>query len=249
MRAPLKRASWDTSTPDDQRIHKSLDFRIREAYPPARDTGDVLTGDGIERVSEEQCPPAPDDWGEGGSVLQALGSKGKRKRSSRGRASKEERSSRRTKRKSDYAKYLESATWKKIRAAALKRDEHTCRACKLRATVVHHVRYPTKLGEERMEWLYSLCATCHDGIHALAAQRGVTLRHATEAVLASPVVVETRVLPERPPRKKKKPKRKPSVRSTPTKTKKQKLADENERLHETFRVNRERRERRWDLRR
>lgn len=129
------------------------------------------TGDGIERVSGADASQRS-NGGEGGSVLQALGSKDERKYA---------RKKRRRDRKKEYERYLLSETWKKIRAAALERDEHACRACGKKATAVHHIRYPMNLGEEKMEWLYSLCTYCHTKIHAI---EGATLRAATNAVLA-----------------------------------------------------------------
>ena len=204
-----------------------------------RDKGDVLTGDGIERVSEEQGHPAP-DGGEGGSVLQALGSK-------------EVRKTRREEKKQRYAAYLESATWKKIRAKVLKRDKQTCLACKGRAQVVHHIRYPKKLGEEKLEWLYSLCMNCHDEIHRLA--QTTTLRKATRFIIDCPPGSKVVRLPDdwqlskRATRsrqfKKKKPSRKVG-KGPEAKMKKGKLrlAEDNERLHEIQRKAREKRERR-----
>jgi 5-methylcytosine-specific restriction endonuclease McrA len=134
----------------------------------------VHTGDGIERVSDVQSYPAL-RGGEGGSVLQALGSNERKKKL---------RKSRRDRRKTEYSKYLESPTWKKIRAQVLKRDGYRCRACRGQATVVHHRRYPMKLGEERLEWLFSMCAPCHDTIHAI---KGMTLREATDMVLGGKI--------------------------------------------------------------
>jgi 5-methylcytosine-specific restriction endonuclease McrA len=202
-----------------------------------RDTGDVQTGDGIERASQkprDTSHPTP-CGGEGGSVLQALGSK------------EERRKRRRQEKKEAYALYLKSSTWKKIRAAALTRDRHTCRACGRRAEVVHHIRYPAKLGQEKMEWLYSLCARCHDEIHRRATT--TTLRKATHHVLGSPA----------PSRKKKRKKTKrqdellaaklkelenwkPKMKQ-PAKGKKKRmsLAAENDRLHSFFTANRARR--------
>lgn len=129
------------------------------------------TGDGIERAEVSTDSLLTPVGGEGGSVLQALGSKA------------EERAKRRKKKKDSYAKYLEGPVWKKIRAAALKRDKHKCRACGDRARVVHHIRYPKNLGEEKMEWLYSLCAPCHDAIHRAAGS--MTLKAATNLILTA----------------------------------------------------------------
>jgi hypothetical protein len=169
-------------------------------------------------------------------VLQAPGSKA------------EARRKRREEKKRSYAKYLESPTWRKIRRAALERDGYLCRACGKKATVVHHIRYPKKLGEERMSWLYSLCRPCHDRIHEICGP-GRTLRKATNLVLDG--VGKVKVLPddhrlsahatrrrqlgskshEVYPRKKKNLRNiKTKQRSVPEK--KQQLIDENERLHQ-----------------
>jgi 5-methylcytosine-specific restriction endonuclease McrA len=87
------------------------------------------------------------EGGEGGSVLQALGSAGEKAQS---------RTERRAERKEAYAKYLDSSAWKKIRRVVLRGDGNTCLACGGRAEVVHHISYPKNLGEEKLEWLYSL---------------------------------------------------------------------------------------------
>lgn len=223
------------------------------------------TSDGIERVTGLESLSTP-SGGEGGSVPQALGSKA------------EERAKRRKKKKDSYAKYLEGPVWKKIRAAALERDKRTCRACQGRATVVHHIRYPKNLGEEKMEWLYSLCAPCHDAIHRAA--KTMTLKKATERILASPTDTSNVVyLPDdwrlsksatkKRQRKRKRPQssRKPkkqkkllpptgqkinisgsgpplSLHASADKKKRMTLTKSNDELHEFFKANRERRERR-----
>ena len=203
------------------------------------------TGDGIQRVTTSESLLAP-SGGEGGSVPQALGSKA------------EERAKRRKAKKDSYAKYLESSTWRKIRAKALARDKHKCRACGEKAQHVHHIRYPKNLGEEKMDWLYSLCVPCHEAVHRAATT--MTLRAATDLILGATREGKVTRLPDagrrqmlrtrkNPPGKKsKKQKRKIRVRPAhikDTKNKKQKLIDANEELHATFAANRERRERRW----
>lgn len=164
-------------------------------------------------------------------MLQALGSKA------------EERAKRRKRKKDSYARYLESSTWKKIRARVLKRDKHTCRACGTPAQVVHHIRYPKNLGEERLEWLYALCVLCHDEIHRRASVKGCSLRRATREVLNLPP-------PHPTPKKPKKATARPVTRiklrpaiHPPKVNKRDTLAAENDRLHEIQRRNRERRTR------
>lgn len=204
------------------------------------DTGDVPTAKGSKAKAEALLAS---NGGEGGSVPQALGSKERRRK-------------RRQQKKEDYSSYLLSPTWRKIRAAALKRDKNKCRACGCAARDVHHIRYPKKLGEEKMEWLFSLCVGCHGEIHRLAEK--MPLRHATELVIESRTPVVR--LPDDPrlsksaakwrqrkdKGKSKGKKRKGSVAPRPKK--KSNLIEENERLREFFKANRERRSRREGMR-
>ena len=195
------------------------------------------TGDGIQRVTKSESLLTP-SWGEGGSVPQALGSKA------------EERAKRRKKKKDSYAQYLESSQWKKIRRRALDRDKHKCLACGQKAEHVHHIRYPKNLGEEKMEWLYSLCASCHNEIHRLAQK--MILRKATHQVLGTPPrPKKTKSHPSKPkkPKSNKELRREERLRVFKTQTKGQMrpskrltLAAENERLHEIPKRARERRQ-------
>lgn len=179
-------------------------------------------------------------------MLQALGSKA------------EERAKRRKKKKDSYAEYLKSSTWHKIRARALARDKNLCRACGGKAIVVHHRRYPKNLGQEKMEWLYSLCVPCHDAIHRAATT--MPLRKATDLILGATregnviylpdagraQMLRTRRNAPKPSKRKKRKQRKTRpAHIQANKSKKQRLIEENEQLRETFRQNRERREQRW----
>lgn len=92
-----------------------------------------------------------------------------------------------------------------------------------------------------MEWLYSLCAGCHNAIHREAQK--MPLRHATKLILGTPV--QTR--PNRNTRKKQKRKKVKPAHIADNARKKKSLTQQNEELHAIFRANRERRERRWDL--
>lgn len=200
-------------------------------------------------------------------MLRALGSNAMKKQEKleqKKQKKKLERQERRAKKKSDYALYLKSDTWRKIRLVALKRDKHTCRACGDKAYVVHHVRYPKHLGQERQEWLYSLCSPCHDLIHELAGEK-MTLAQATAHVLALPSLLKSKVVvleddwrlsswatrqrqlgkkSKAYQQKKPKKRKRNRVRSAaPASKKRAKLDEENDRLHAIFRENRERRER------
>lgn len=62
--------------------------------------------------------------------------------------------------------YLKSNDWKRKRYVVLKRDNWRCVYCGARATQVHHKRYAKyNIGKEPIEWLVSVCQTCHDKLH------------------------------------------------------------------------------------
>jgi 5-methylcytosine-specific restriction endonuclease McrA len=62
--------------------------------------------------------------------------------------------------------YLKSEAWKRKRYVVLKRDNWRCVYCGGRATQVHHKRYTKyNIGKEPIEWLVSICKSCHDKQH------------------------------------------------------------------------------------
>lgn len=62
--------------------------------------------------------------------------------------------------------YLKSDAWKKKRYVVLKRDNWSCVYCGERATQVHHKRYAKyNIGREPIDWLVSVCKSCHDAKH------------------------------------------------------------------------------------
>ena len=62
--------------------------------------------------------------------------------------------------------YLKSDEWKRKRYVVLKRDNWRCVYCGRRATQVHHKKYAKKnIGKEPIEWLVSICNSCHESIH------------------------------------------------------------------------------------
>jgi 5-methylcytosine-specific restriction endonuclease McrA len=72
------------------------------------------------------------------------------------------------KRRRDYYRndYLKSDAWKRKRYVVLKRDNWRCVYCGARATQVHHKRYAKKnIGKEPIEWLVSVCQSCHESQH------------------------------------------------------------------------------------
>ena len=62
--------------------------------------------------------------------------------------------------------YLESEAWKRKRYVVLKRDNWRCVYCGGRATEVHHKKYAKyNIGKEPIEWLVSVCKSCHNKQH------------------------------------------------------------------------------------
>jgi hypothetical protein len=62
--------------------------------------------------------------------------------------------------------YLKSEAWKRKRYIVLKRDNWRCVYCGGQATQVHHTRYAKwNFGKEPIEWLVSVCKTCHESKH------------------------------------------------------------------------------------
>jgi 5-methylcytosine-specific restriction endonuclease McrA len=62
--------------------------------------------------------------------------------------------------------YLMSDAWKRKRYVVLRRDNWRCVYCGARATQVHHKRYAKRnIGKEPIEWLVSVCNSCHDAQH------------------------------------------------------------------------------------
>jgi hypothetical protein len=61
--------------------------------------------------------------------------------------------------------YLKSDDWKRKRYIVLKRDNWRCVDCGNKATEVHHEKYANDIGKEPIEWLVSICKTCHRRRH------------------------------------------------------------------------------------
>lgn len=62
--------------------------------------------------------------------------------------------------------YLNSDDWQRKRYVVLKRDNWQCVYCGGRATQVHHKKYAKyNIGKEPIEWLVSVCKSCHDKQH------------------------------------------------------------------------------------
>ena len=62
--------------------------------------------------------------------------------------------------------YLKSEAWQRKRYVVLKRDNWCCVYCGAKATQVHHKRYAKiNIGREPIDWLVSICKTCHENQH------------------------------------------------------------------------------------
>lgn len=62
--------------------------------------------------------------------------------------------------------YLQSEAWQRKRYVVLKRDNWLCVYCGAKATQVHHTRYAKyNIGKEPIDWLVSVCISCHEELH------------------------------------------------------------------------------------
>lgn len=68
-------------------------------------------------------------------------------------------------RRSQYAEYLNSPEWRKLRAAIMDRCDGVCEGCRERsADDVHHLTY-SHIGREFLFQLVGLCRSCHTRLH------------------------------------------------------------------------------------
>jgi 5-methylcytosine-specific restriction endonuclease McrA len=62
--------------------------------------------------------------------------------------------------------YLKSEEWKRKRYVVLKRDNWRCVYCGGPANQVHHKKYAKRnIGKEPIDWLVSVCKSCHESLH------------------------------------------------------------------------------------
>ena len=74
----------------------------------------------------------------------------------------------RRKKRRDYYNniYLKSEAWQRKRYVVMKRDNWCCVYCGSKATEVHHKRYAKyNIGREPIDWLISICRSCHEKQH------------------------------------------------------------------------------------
>ncbi|RYE33851.1 MAG: HNH endonuclease, partial [Sphingobacteriales bacterium] len=58
---------------------------------------------------------------------------------------------------------MKSDAWQRKRYIVLKRDKWRCVYCNGPVTQVHHKKYAKyNIGREPIEWLVSVCKSCHD---------------------------------------------------------------------------------------
>lgn len=70
--------------------------------------------------------------------------------------------------KEEYAEYLKTPTWAKIRQARMELDGFHCVICGNTGTQVHHLNYLSAGGAEDIEHdLVTLCRECHRTVHEL----------------------------------------------------------------------------------
>ena len=76
------------------------------------------------------------------------------------------RNEERIQRRDYYRSYLQSDDWKRKRYVVLKRDNWRCIYCGAPATEVHHLKYAKwNIGKEPIDWLVSVCKSCHNSKH------------------------------------------------------------------------------------
>ena len=61
--------------------------------------------------------------------------------------------------------YLQSEAWQRKRYVVFKRDNYKCVYCGAKATQIHHLKYAKNIGREPIQWLVSVCHSCHESRH------------------------------------------------------------------------------------
>ena len=68
----------------------------------------------------------------------------------------------------NYARYLKSETWIRIREKAIEEFGACCEVCKSENGIeIHHKAYPEVLGTEPTSYLMVLCHRCHSTYHKI----------------------------------------------------------------------------------
>jgi hypothetical protein len=142
-----------------------------------------------------------------------------------------------------YEAYLKSDHWQRVRRLKFARNGARCEECGGRSRLeVHHLSYD-RLGRERLEDLKVLCRACHASAHGLGADQYHAVVIEGEAVRE---YERTRGAGQRNQRLSK-PERKRRAREakqlrTQKPQRRDRLAEENDRLHRAQVRNREHRE-------
>jgi 5-methylcytosine-specific restriction endonuclease McrA len=67
---------------------------------------------------------------------------------------------------------LEQTAYAELRKQVLKRDRWRCRNCGSAENLqVHHMNLRSRLGDDCIENLITLCARCHERLHRIAGSR------------------------------------------------------------------------------
>ena len=69
--------------------------------------------------------------------------------------------------KMDWQEYMQSPEWQRLRSEALRRDKYVCQLCgESKNLHVHHISYEHVGTAREIDDVVSLCARCHDEVHA-----------------------------------------------------------------------------------
>lgn len=64
-----------------------------------------------------------------------------------------------------YRQWLQSSTWKQLRALAIERDGKCVKCGSVKSLNVHHIEYPSNWNDTKLNQLQTLCRDCHRAEH------------------------------------------------------------------------------------
>ena len=65
----------------------------------------------------------------------------------------------------NYNDYLKSPEWRYLKEKVLSKAGYKCSFCNRRAYQVHHIKYPKRFEDDKIEYLVAVCKDCHTAIH------------------------------------------------------------------------------------
>ena len=86
----------------------------------------------------------------------------------------------------EYAEYLQTDEWAKLRTKALMHAGYECERCGVVAKDVHHTKY-RHIVDVRPKDLIAVCRDCHDLLHSAVRVGLLSKKHSREQALALPV--------------------------------------------------------------